>query len=189
MASETYFATVTSADRVGIIAHLGEAVQRLGGEVIELSQTVMRGVFTVIFVGSYPAGTKLAVVRDALLDGCPELGVTVQAGVLDGPPRPAGQRFILTARGPHRPDLVAAFGGFFSGRGINVEDMYTRPEEGTPDQVVMVIQVRCPPQRDTRQLQLDLAELADELGIVAHLQHENVFLATNEVGSVRALSG
>ncbi|NUQ02056.1 MAG: hypothetical protein HUU35_19585, partial [Armatimonadetes bacterium] len=100
---------------------------------------------------------------------------------------PAGQRLILTARGGDRGGVVGALGLFLAGRDINIEDMYARvePEAG---EYVMVLQVLCPPGRDLRQLQLDLAELADDLGMTAHLQHENVFLATNEIGAVRTLT-
>jgi len=48
--------------------------------------------------------------------------------------------------------------------------------------------VALPGHADVRQLQLDLAELAEELDLIAHLQHENVFLATSEIGAVRSLT-
>lgn len=180
--------TVMAADRVGIVAHIGAAVRELGGAIAEFSQTVMRGFFTVIFLAHFPPGTAAESVRARVAGDGEDLAVSVRRGSPTPPPEPVGQRYILTVHGPDQPGLVAGIGAFLAGRDINIEDMYARRDDEGSGQFVMILQIRCGPERDTRQLQLDLAELADEYGVVAHLQHENVFLATNEVSAVRALS-
>ncbi len=181
-----YFISVMGADRPGRLAHVGQRIERLGGSILDLSQTVMRGCFTVLLLARFDHALAAAALRDGLLEGAADLAVGVQPAGSGPPAEPAGQRLILTARGADRTGLLAAVGSFLAGREVNVEDMYARadPESG----VVMILQVRCPPQRDLRELQLDLAELAADYGLTAHLQHENVFLATGEIGSVRALT-
>lgn len=176
-----------AADRPGMMAHIGQRLERLGGRIEDLSQTVMRGYFTVIVHGRFPNGVTAAAIEEALTDQAEELAVGVRAAPAGVEQRPSGQRLILTARGGDRGGVVGALGLFLADRDINIEDMYARVEPGA-EEYVMVLQLLCPLERDLRQLQLDLAELADDLGMTAHLQHENVFLATNEIGAVRALT-
>lgn len=186
--SQTFFVTVMANDRPGMMAHIGRCFADLGGGILDLSQTVMRGHFTVIVFARFPVAVSEEQIRAALLQVAPDLSLGVQRGPgraeESGDP---GQRLFLTARGQDRHGLVADLGTFLAGRDINIEDMYARvdPESGA---YVMIIQMRCPPEGELRQLQLDLAELADDLGMIAHLQHENVFLATNEIRAVRALT-
>ena len=44
----TYIVTVTAADRVGIVHSVTGTLRDQGGNILELSQTVMRGYFTII---------------------------------------------------------------------------------------------------------------------------------------------
>lgn len=184
-AYDEFFVTLTAADRPGIVAHLGERIDALGGTIDGLSQTVMQGVFTVLVQVRFPAGTLSETIRESLGTGLHATAVGVLPSPTDPWSAPDGAKFILTARGPDRPGLVTALGQFLSGRDINIEDMYARVSDG---EHVMVLQLRCPEKRDIRQLQLDLAELAEDLALTAHLQHENVFLATSEIGAVRSLT-
>lgn len=183
-----YFVSVMAPDRPGLIGHIGRRVEQLGGVIADLSQTVMREFFTVILYGRFPAKVSPGDIEASLLDGMSDLIVGVKPDAGDSPTQRPGQRFILTARGHDRPGIVGDLGTFFAGRDINVDDMYARLEPGPPVQMVMILQLNCPECLDMRQLQLDLAELSDELGIDLHLQHENVFLAMNEVSAVRALT-
>ena len=43
-----YIVTVTAADRVGIVYSVAGTIRDEGGNILELSQTVMRGFFTLI---------------------------------------------------------------------------------------------------------------------------------------------
>src|SRR4051812_39692829 len=49
-----YVVTVTAADRVGIVESVTGTVLAEGGNVLELSQTVMRGFFTIILAVEFP---------------------------------------------------------------------------------------------------------------------------------------
>jgi predicted amino acid-binding ACT domain protein len=67
-------------------------------------------------------------------------------------------------------------------KGINIEDFYAY---STGDgQFVMILQVAIPKEWDLPQIQLDIEEHGREVGFVAHLQHENIFRATNELDAV-----
>ena len=49
-----YIVTVTAADRVGIVHSVTGTIRDRGGNVRELSQTVLRGFFTIILVVEFP---------------------------------------------------------------------------------------------------------------------------------------
>lgn len=187
-AQRSFFVSVMSTDRPGIIAHLGERLAALGGNIEDLSQTVMRGHFTILLFVRVPAEVGPSRIEAAVTEGLADLAVGVSESDGLAPPEPLGQRLILTLRGPDRPGLIGLLGSFLAGRDLNIEDMYARAEPDDEGAVLMVLQLRCPPRRDLRQLQLDVGELADEHGLIAHLQHENVFRATCEIGAVRGLT-
>ena len=50
----TYIVTVTAADRVGIVYSVAGTIRDQGGNILELSQTVMRGYFTIILDVEFP---------------------------------------------------------------------------------------------------------------------------------------
>ncbi|MCC7495739.1 MAG: hypothetical protein IT204_25535 [Fimbriimonadaceae bacterium] len=181
-----YFITAMGTDQPGRMAHLGQRLGELEGQIADLSQTVMRGQFTVIALAWFPVGVTAELVRARLTADVPDLVIGVQAAGQPPADRP-GQRLILTARGADQPGLIGGVSSFLAGRDINIDDMYARLDE-SGDGFQMIVQMRCPAERDLRELQLDLAELADDLGIVVHLQHENVFRATCEIGAVRGLT-
>jgi glycine cleavage system transcriptional repressor len=58
--------SVMSADRVGIIHDITEQVLSLRGNIVGLSQTVMRGYFTVLVEVVFPADTQAAHVLDCI---------------------------------------------------------------------------------------------------------------------------
>ena len=49
-----YIVTVTAADRVGIVFSVAGTIRDQGGNILELSQTVMRGYFTIILDVEFP---------------------------------------------------------------------------------------------------------------------------------------
>ena len=50
----TYIVTVTAADRVGIVYSVSGALRDQQGNILELSQTVLRGYFTIILAVAFP---------------------------------------------------------------------------------------------------------------------------------------
>lgn len=178
--------SVMAADRVGIIAQVTQAVSELNGNINELSQTVMRNYFTIIISVTFPTDVTHEQIHAAIAArGKPgELLVSVKDYDPPDIPVSVGERFILTARGADQPGIIRKLTAYLASKGTNIEDCYAyvRSEE-----FVMVLEVSIPREWDIRQVQLDLESLGGEIGLTAHLQHENIFLATNEIRSVRGL--
>ncbi len=174
---------VLSDDHPGIVAAVGNAVNAMEGNIDACSQTVLRGYFTLIMIVSFPdpidPDTLAGAVHDAHPGGS-DLQVVARAFA---PPRfeTAGgdvERFVITCTGKDRPGVVLAFCRYLAGKDINIVDLYGGRTDET---FVLISQVEVPTRWDTGALQADLEELGGRLEFTVGLQHENIFLATNQL--------
>jgi glycine cleavage system transcriptional repressor len=96
--------------------------------------------------------------------------------------RPDGQestdRFVITAFGPDRPGIVRWFSQYLAGKDINIVDLFG---DRTGADFVLIGQVEVPVHWDIRLMQTDLEQMGHELGFTVKLQHENIFVATNQL--------
>src|SRR5947209_19699483 len=103
----TYIVTVTAADRVGIVFSVAGTLRDQGGNILELSQTVMRGYFTIILAVEFPEPRPPRLLAEAIAERGKRFDLTV--AVVEGkseslePTVPDGERFILTALGNDHP--------------------------------------------------------------------------------------
>ncbi len=174
--------TVMSLDRVGIVADVAGAVAELGGNIDAISQTVMRGYFTIIitvhFDESVDAGQLAGAVRGSGSPGELEVSVKERA-VLEPPPVVAGgERFILTLSGPDRRGIIHRICRYLASRNINIDDLYAHCEGAG---FMLIAQLQVPADLEVERLQMDVESLWPDEQMRASLQHENVFLATNDV--------
>ncbi len=180
--AKDYVISVTAPDRVGIIAAVSGAVLRLNGNVDALSQTVMKGYFTLILTTHFDAdieADKLRVTVEA--GGRPgELGVQVRERKQPRGAQSAGEneKFILTIIGEDRKGVIERVTGYLAGRNVNIEDLYARADDG---EFLMVAELQVPQGCNVENMQLDLGGLWPDEDVRVSLQHENIFLATNQV--------
>jgi len=92
-------------------------------------------------------------------------------------------RFVITAFGTDQPGIVRRFSQYLAGKDVNIVDLYG---DRRGDEFVLIGQVEIPTQFDIRMLQTDLEQIGDEMGFTVKLQHENVFVATNQLRLTRA---
>jgi glycine cleavage system transcriptional repressor len=182
-----YIISVMARDRPGIIAGIGKAIYELGGNIEELSQTVVRGYFTIIVCATFPSPQPpLELVVKAIEEtGAPgELHVMA---CLRHPSEPISatpesyDRFILTVYGTDQPGIIYRMASYLASRGINITDLYGRASGGG---FTMVLELSVPPELDPRELKQDLEELGRSIGLSAHFQHENLFKATHDLRSL-----
>ena len=67
---------------------------------------------------------------------------------------------------------------------INIEDYYFTIQDG---HVTHIGEITIPRELDIKQLQGELQTLVSSMGLVATVQHENLFRATNDIFSIRQL--
>ena len=183
-----YVLDVMSDDHPGIVAAVSSAVESLGGNIDSCSQTVLGGYFTLIMIVSLPEAIdpeKLAEqVRQVGSNGSP-YDVLVRPVRLPeaDPARASVDRFVITAFGHDQPGIVRRFSEYLAGKDINIVDLFG---DRNGDDFVLIGQLEVPACWDIRLLQADLEQMGQEMGFTVRLQHENVFVATNELRMTHA---
>jgi len=181
---------VMSVDRVGIISSVSEAVLELDGNIEDLSQTVLRGYFTIIITAHFARDVEPARLAAAISDrgASGELGVLIKQRDRQGA-RPVvadAERFILTITGPDRKGIIHRISSYLSSRNINIEDLYATADK---ESFLLIAQLQVPPGADMERLQMDVQDLWPEFDVRVSLQHENIFLATSHVDFRQARPG
>ncbi len=179
--------TVMSDDHPGIVAAVSNAVESLGGNIDSCSQTVLGGYFTLIMIVSVPDPIdpeRLAQqVRGAESRGEAYQVLVRPARATENSTTDSAERFVISAFGEDQPGIVRRFSQYLAGKDINIVDLYG-DRNGT--QFVLIGQVEVPVRWDVRMMQADLEQMGQELGFTVKLQHENVFVATNQMRLIHA---
>ncbi len=178
-----YVLDVMSDDHPGIVAAVTTAIESLGGNLDACSQTVLGGYFTLIMIVSMPepvAPERLAdEVRKAGSCGSEFQVLARRAQLCQGyAPRHPCDRFVITAFGKDQPGIVRRFSQYLAGKDINIVDLFG---DRKGEEFVLVGQLEVPSKWDIRMLQTDLEQMGQDLGFTVKLQHENVFVATNQL--------
>ena len=183
--TQRYVISVMSVDRVGIIHDVTDQILRLQGNIVGLSQTVMRGYFTVLIEAVFPAEVQAAEILERISSGGRKPGelqvLVAQRQPYVPPVKQHVEAYVLTARGPDRAGVIHRIASFLAGQDVNFEDLYAYTEDG---QFVMIAQVTLPPSLPFERLQIDLEMLGRDSEMEILLQHENIFRAVNEVRMV-----
>lgn len=182
-----YVLDVMSEDRPGIVAAVSSAVEELGANIDACSQTVLGGYFTLIMIVSLPEPIlpKDLAERVRLAGGNWDLQVLARAAVPSSSSlvKPVYDRFVITAFGTDQPGIVRRFSQYLASKDINIVDLYG---DRSGDEFVLIGQLEVPTKWDIRLLQADLEQMGNELGFTVKLQHENVFVATNQLRLIHA---
>jgi len=185
----SYIMSITARDRSGIVAGLSEALLAIGGNIVAASQTVHQGYFAMIINCDFPGE---AVDIEKLTDLIHQKGgADLHVYITDyRPPVSSGgagnsQSFIVTSLGPDKPGLLHSLTTYLAGRDINIDDLYCCVDKGN---FVVICQVSVPAGLDIFSLQTDLEEAGRQRGVVINMQHENIFVATNELPMKRQRS-
>jgi glycine cleavage system transcriptional repressor len=182
----TYIVTVTSSDTVGIVHAVTGALHDQGGNILELSQTVMRNFFTIILAVEFAEPQDRAALQKAIASAGERFNLTVvvlEASATPATPAvPRGERFILTVLGADRPGNIRGIAGRLASRGVNIVDLHARTEG---PRFSLVMEAFLPPDLPPAEVRAELERFGREQGLEAFVQHENIFLATSEPGPVR----
>ena len=178
-----YVLDVMSDDHPGIVAAVSNAVESLGGNIDSCSQTVLGGYFTLIMIVSLPQPIEAARLAEQVQEAgadqsefkvlvLPALAVQAPAAAMPI------DRFVITGFGHDQPGIVRRFSQYLAGKDINITDLYG---DRRGEDFVLIGQLEVPAHWDIRMLQADLEQMGQELGFTVKLQHENIFVATNQL--------
>lgn len=184
-----YIATVTAADQVGIVHAVTGAIQARGGNILELSQTVMRGCFTIILAVDFAEPITPSELAQAISQEGSRFALTVNVIPADlnrRPPVADGDRFILTVLGKDRPGNIHAIAGCLAEHGVNIVDLHARAEG---PKFSLVMEAFLPADLPPGTIRDELSRFIAGREIEAFVQHENIFLATTEPSPLRIGTG
>ena len=169
----TLAVTVLGHDRPGIIADVTRVLAELGGNLEDSSMTLLRGHFAMTLVVS---GETTAPAAEAAL-GTALAGSGLVVSVLELPTGDAvpkvGPSYVLAVHGADRPGIVSAVATLVAGHGGNVTDLTTRLAGSL---YVLVAEVELPFDADVATLNVELAALAEQLGVEANLRQADTDL-------------
>ncbi len=179
-----YIISVMSRDRPGIVAAVSGTAAKLGGNITHLSETVLRGYFTMIMSVEAPDGLELETLRGGLAIAGQQGEFEVGVLPFEPEPREPGpgirERFILTARCRDQRGIIHRISSTLADAGINIDDFYAYVHEG---ELIMVVEIGVM----VEHVQMEMASLARETGVTIHLQHIDIFRATTELQAVLRL--
>jgi glycine cleavage system transcriptional repressor len=158
--------TAIGADRPGIVAALAEALFELGGNLEDVSSTILRGHFAMMLVVETPAPRRAPDLEREVSAAVGPLGVSVTVKkVPEETPRRARASHVLVAYAPDQPGIVAGLARLLAGRGVNITDLSCRlVSEGSPV-YTMVAEVDVPQDVDPDTLASEIRDLGGELGV------------------------
>ncbi len=174
-----YVLNVVADDHPGIVAAVGGAVIAAGGNIDACSQTVLGGYFTLIMIVSFPEAVEPDTLADDVRSRGRKLQVIVRPYVEPSPAVAGSQgRFVVTAFGADRPGIIHRFTQYLAGKDINILDLYG---DRSGKEFVLISEVDIPSRWSIPMLQADLEQIGREEGFTVRLQHEGIFVATNQL--------
>jgi glycine cleavage system transcriptional repressor len=187
--SKRYIITLMAANRVGILAAVTTSLAELGGDIQEVSQTVMQRFFTIIMSAEFPEHRDPSVIVDHIRGVCRPYGVEVslkdpELETLQELPSEGSEKYFLTAEGEDKPGMIRQISARLAQEGIDITDVFARRSDNGRT-FVMVMELAVPGGVDALELQRELEQLGSAVGLSAALQHEDIFTATNDPRPVR----
>lgn len=164
--------TAIGADRPGIVAALTGALHELGGNLEDVSSTILRGHFAMMLIVDAPVDAGR--LRAALGKAAVTVGVQVQVSDVEaGAPERPRPTHVLTAHGSDRPGIVAALAALLSDRGVNITDLSSRRTGGPTPIYALVAELAVPEAVEEDELRAAVLEAAGDLGVDARLQRSD----------------
>ncbi len=169
---------VMDRDRPGIVAEVTEAISAMGGNLADLSQTVLHGYFTMILAAVFPPDHSARQIEQALSEGIASRVFVIEAESLPPEIGSSEHVYVLSAIGRNRVGLVAQVSRFCCDRGVNILDLTSHAED---NQYTMMLQIDLSNIENVERFERDLIVFGQDSGLRLALQHNDIFRATNEI--------
>ncbi|TWI70783.1 glycine cleavage system transcriptional repressor [Desulfobotulus alkaliphilus] len=171
--------TVLANDRPGILASVSGAIFQEGGNLDQVSQTLLETQFAGLFIATLTKDISIEDLQAKLRQTLAPQGMDVLVKPIDEPdtasPVPS-EPFVITCFGPDRKGLVAEITAILARHKVNVTNLRAMFEGGDdPSRNLMIYEVDVPVSADTSALSGDLRTRAAELSLVINIQHRNIF--------------
>lgn len=182
---EEYIITLLSKDRPGIISDVSNAIKNSGGNISHVSQTVLKGYFTIIIFAAFPDRID----KKELADYIASLNEGYHVNVVPYDSKPSfeqmdNQKYILTIKCTEQEGIISEITSYLYHKNINIEDFYAYIHQGTP---LMIAQIAVPTDAIADTIRKDIEELGKKWNLSVNMSHENIYIATNTICSTAKL--
>ena len=186
MKNKKFVISVMSKDRPGIIADITTVIYDLDGDLADLNQSVLGGFFSMILIADFDETVTIQNLEAGFSDIKSETSLGAIVKEVDNDlelieKSLPSETYVVTAQGVNRKGLVKVLGDFFYDRNINVLDLVTARSEKMYTMIFQVDLGHIESMKSLRE-ELDLLGNAENLDLV--LQHNDIYMVTNEVGTV-----
>ena len=160
--------TAIGKDRPGIVAGLTGALRDLGGNLEDVSSTILRGHFSMMLVVDAPQEANAEHLRARLAASAEPLGVRVTVSDVEaGTPERPKATHVLSVYGSDRPGIVARFAEALAQREANITDLSCRLTAGDEPIYVLIAEVALPSAVEEEELRRVIEDAAAEAGVDA----------------------
>lgn len=179
-------ASFLGPDCPGVVAVVAGIFADSGCNIEAMSQAMLTGEFTAIFVVSAPDDLTSEKLRQLLENGLTKAKVDLSVLV-----RPAAQSiwgenipaepFVVTVDGPDGPGLIGSMSRIFARHQVNIENLTAILNEDSNGHALFVFEVMVPKSVDIGRLRRELVLEGKNLGLRVSAQHRNIFEAVHRV--------
>jgi glycine cleavage system transcriptional repressor len=180
-----YIMTLMAVNRVGILSALTNALDDLGGNILELSQAVIRRFFTMIVAVEFPRDRDPQVIVEHIRSVCRPFGVEVS---LKDPeqelmPEPLNEsasadRYVLTVTGADRKGALRKITRRLAQEGVDIIDLHGIRNDADM-QFSAFMELVSPSGVDLLSIVHDLQQSSASEGLRLTLQHRAILQATS----------
>jgi len=181
--AKQYILTVLATNRTGILAAMANALDELGGNILDVSQAVIREFFTMIVAAEFPEHRDPDVIADHIRAVCRPFGAEVALKdpslepILE-PTDDVGQkqRYVLTVAGRDRPGILRFIAHRLAQDDIDLVDLQGM-RNSIDHSFVTSMELSVPQGVDSLQLRDELDKEFHSAEITVALQHRRVLAA------------
>ena len=181
-----FMISILGKDRPGIIAAVTRVLFTKDFNIEDVSQTILQGEFSGVFIVSGPESVSRENLLDALVDNGDDLGLHFHVKEIEGKLSDwttcACECFVITTQGPDRKGLVAEITAVLASQNVNVTQLKAVFRGGNePGRNIMIYEVDVPLDIDQEKLRSSLQKKAETLNLQISIQHKNIFEAINRI--------
>ena len=187
--TKRYLLSILATNRIGALPAITGAIQELGGDMQEVSQTVMHSYLSMFLVADFPLQRDSQVIVDHINGAAKpfDAEVTIRESNFREPfgvTLEATDRFFLKLHGYDSPGLIRQVTSKLAAESIEITDLYA-VREGVGEPVVMIFELAVPLEADLGPLRGELEGVGDPSGLSVELQHESLFAESSFPRPVR----
>lgn len=186
--AKQYVMTLTAANRVGILAAVSNAIAELGGDVQEVSVTVMRQFFTIILSADFPDHREAGVIVDHIRDIGRPYGLEVclkdpDTEAVQDQPADETEAYYLRITGRNQPGTMRLVAARLAQDGVDIADLYAIRNQA--DEFEMVLEIAVPIGFTTNGLIDAINDIGERGDVSVVLESRDDYLSSRTPHSLR----